>query len=92
MLRVPLHASEIFTTDFMQRCLSTHDSSGDPSWNAARHGNMPSRGTTLCPPFPPPLLTEWTRLKLTSGSWKDALATTVGVSILGLYHPHPPSA
>ena len=54
-----------FTTDFLQRCLSNPESSLD---------------ITLHSPFPVPLLREWAKLKLTGGSWRDALGATFSVS------------
>jgi tetratricopeptide (TPR) repeat protein len=55
-----------FPPDFLQRCLSTPES---------------SVGTTLNSPSPTPLLREWAQSKLTGGSWRDALVTALNVSI-----------
>ena len=53
-------------TDFLQRCLSTPESSVDTSPNT---------------PTPTPLLRQWAKLKLTGGSWTDALVAALTVSI-----------
>ena len=37
--------------------------------------------------IPTPLLREWVKATLASGSWKDALAAAVGVSIALLWCP-----
>ena len=57
--------------DFTQRCLSTAEDDGDP----AQHSNaaMPHTAT--------PLLREWAKATLSYCFWKDALVTTVSVSI-----------
>ena len=57
--------------DFTQRCLSTPEDDGDP----AQHSNaaMPHTAT--------PLLREWAKATLSYCSWKDALVSTVSVSI-----------
>ena len=65
----------------MQRCLSTPESSGDASWKAARNDNAPTLHATLHLLTPTPLLREWAKLKLTSRSWKDALAAANDVSL-----------
>ena len=51
----------------MHRYLSFPESSGNDSWKAIQHENES-------------LLRAWAKLKLTTGSWKDALAAAVGVS------------
>ena len=63
---VALLCIRYFGTDFLQRCLSTPETSVD---------------TTLHSLSPTPLLREWAKLKLTSGSWREALAAAVNVSI-----------
>ena len=55
-----------FATDFLQRCLSTPESSVE---------------TTVHSPFPALLLREWAKSKLTGGSWRDALVAALNVSI-----------
>ena len=57
---------QYFSTDFLQRCLSTPESSAD---------------TTLHSQSTSPLLREWAKSKLTCGSWRDALAAALNVSI-----------
>ena len=57
----------------MQRRLSTPNNKGDASLVTAGH-NI-SYLTT-------PLLREWAKLRLTAGSWKDALESATNVSIL----------
>ncbi|KAF8547863.1 hypothetical protein OG21DRAFT_1449832 [Imleria badia] len=47
-----------WVSDFLQQCLSTPESSGDSSLHS---------------PSPAPLLRKWAKLKLSGGSWKDAL-------------------
>ena len=54
-----------FATDFLQRCLSTAESSD----------------TTLHSPSPTLLLREWAKLTLTGSSWRNALVGAVNVSI-----------
>jgi hypothetical protein len=61
-----------FATDFLERCLSTPESSVD---------------TTHHSPFPTPLLREWAKSKLIGGSWRDALVATLNVSISFLNTP-----
>ena len=56
-----------FATDFLQQYLSTPESSADTAFRS---------------PSPTPLLTEWAKSKLTSGSWRDALVASLNVSIL----------
>ena len=55
-----------FATDFLQRYLSTAESSAD---------------TTLHSLSPTPLLREWAKSKLTDGLWRDALVATFKVGI-----------
>ncbi|KAF8120288.1 hypothetical protein EV363DRAFT_130848 [Boletus edulis] len=55
---------------FTQRRLSAH---GDAASNTNQDANMSTIHTTL-----PPLLREWAKVKLTRGSWKDALLSAVG--------------
>jgi hypothetical protein len=64
----PVHprCMRYLATDFLERCLSTSESSVD---------------TTPHPPSPTPLLMEWTKSKLTSDSWRDALVAALNVSI-----------
>ena len=42
---------------------------------------------TLDPLIPTPVLREWVKATLASGSWKDTLAATVSVSIVLLCYP-----
>ena len=63
---VALLCIEYFGTDFLQRCLSTPETGVD---------------TTLHSLSPTPLLREWAKLKLIGGSWREALAAAVNVSI-----------
>ncbi|KAF8142122.1 hypothetical protein EV363DRAFT_1150633 [Boletus edulis] len=63
-----VHMTEPIITwvlDFVQRCLSTSESSED---------------TTLHLVSPTPLLRKWAELKLTAGLWNDALIAAVNVS------------
>ena len=61
--------------DLMQRCLSTREN----ATVAARGKNAPmaQKPSYLQPTL---LLTEWAKLRLRYGSWKDALAASIGVS------------
>ena len=61
---VPLLCIERFATDFLQRCLSTPETSVDTAFHS-----------------PSPLLREWAKAKLKSGSWKDALVAALNVSV-----------
>ena len=63
-----------FHTDFVQRCLFTRESSGDVA--SEGHDDVLFHE----------LLREWAKIKLTSGSWKDALDGAVNVSIISLYY------
>ena len=67
-----------FTADFLQKCLSTPESSSDQV-------SLPR--ATLRSQSPVPLLKEWAKLRLTEGPWKDALVTAAGVSLLLLWYP-----
>ena len=69
-----------FTTDFLQRCLSTLGSSSDQV--PLLHANLHSQPPTL-------LLKEWAKLKLAMGPWKAALATADNVGILLLWYIYP---
>ena len=71
----------------MQRCLSSPESSGDASLKAVHHDDMQTLPATPHLPLPTLLLREWAKFKLTSSSWKDALAAAVVVSLLLLRHP-----
>jgi hypothetical protein len=62
-----------WVSDFLQRYLSTPADSVD---------------ATLHPPSPMPLLREWAKSKLTSGSWRDALVVTLNVSISFCFGAH----
>lgn len=53
-------------TDFLRRCLSTPEKSGDAT--------LHSSSSTPC-------LREWAKLKLMTGSWRDALADGLNVSV-----------
>lgn len=55
-----------FATVFMPQCLSTPEDGDD---------------TTIHSPSPTLLLREWVKLRLTGGSWKDALVDALNVSI-----------
>ena len=59
----PLYTQQ-FATDFLNRYLSTSES---------------TRDTTLHSPSPTPILREWAKSKLTSGSWGDALVSALNV-------------
>ena len=62
--------------DFTYQCLSVVESEGDASPKASRHDKVP----TL-------LVREWAKATLASGSWRDALDATVGVSIVLPWSP-----
>ncbi|KAF8546584.1 hypothetical protein OG21DRAFT_1491063 [Imleria badia] len=55
-----------WVSDFSQRCLSTPDSTGDATFHS---------------PSPTPLLREWAKLKLTGGSWNDALVGALSFTV-----------
>ena len=63
---IPLLCIRLFATVFLERYLSTPEISVD---------------TTLHSPSLPLLLREWAKLKLTGGSWRDALDAAINVSI-----------
>jgi hypothetical protein len=63
---VPPPCVRHFAPDFLERCLSTPESSVD---------------TTLHSPSSTPLLREWAKSKLTGGSWRNALVAALNVSI-----------
>jgi hypothetical protein len=71
-----------FHAEFAQRCLFTgaRERSGDPA--SEGHDDV-----LFHPLSPTPLLKEWAKLKLASGSWKDALNSAASVSILSLCYP-----
>ena len=62
---VPPLYTQHFATDFLNRYLSTSES---------------TRDTTLHSPSPTPILREWAKSKLTGGSWRDALVSALNVS------------
>ena len=62
---VPPLCIQHFATDFLNRYLSTSES---------------SRDTTLHSPSPTPILREWAKSTLTGGSWGDALVSALNVS------------
>lgn len=64
-----------FDADFVQRCLFTRESSGDVA--SEGHDDVLFHE----------LLREWAKIKLTSGSWKDALDGAVNVGIHSLCYP-----
>lgn len=63
-----------FHAAFVKQCLSTRENSGDAPSEGHDH-------VLFHPTSPTPLLREWAKLELTGGSWKDALAAAVDVSI-----------
>ena len=63
---IPLTCIRYLAIDFLQKCLSTPETSVD---------------TTLDSLTPTPLLREWAKVKSTGCSWRDALAATPDVSI-----------
>ena len=69
---VPALCIRHFATDFLQRYLSTPESRAD----ATLHSTSPT-----------PLLREWAKSKLTSGSWRDALLAARNVSISFFEYP-----
>ena len=80
--RFRYHAFETFT-GFAHQCLSTPESH-DATSMTSRHDGIRKPDTTLSLTGPAPLLKEWAESKLTSGSWKEALLTTVSVSSIFL--------
>ena len=70
---IPLPCIRHFTTDFLQQCLSTPESSVD---------------MTLHSQFPMPLLREWAKLELIDGLWRDALVAALNVSSSNLSTLH----
>ena len=66
-MRLFLAANPTLTVDFMQRCLSTPESSN-----------------IVSDPSPTPLLRAWAKLRLTTGSWEDAMIAAANVSTLAL--------
>ena len=68
-----LHLIRKFSADFTRRCLSAPKTDGLEK--------VPTLHTTCDLPIPTPLLSEWAKAALASGSWKDALVAAVGVSV-----------
>ena len=62
---VPPLCIQHFATDFLNRYLSTSES---------------TRDTALHSPSPTPILREWAKSTLTGGSWGDALVSALNVS------------
>ncbi|KAF8548112.1 hypothetical protein OG21DRAFT_1607087 [Imleria badia] len=87
MVNSHTHITEPITawiSDFIQRCLSTAESSGDATSEADQQEQAMTSHTSMSslgPSTPTLLLAEWTRIKLTTGSWRDILVSAVGFRV-----------
>ncbi|KAH0838774.1 hypothetical protein J3R83DRAFT_7149 [Lanmaoa asiatica] len=70
-----------WVSDFTQRCLSAPESSDDAASKAPRHNRAQTLYATPHSLTPPPLLREWAKATLSSGSWKDALVASVSLMV-----------
>lgn len=69
------------TVAFMEKCLSTPENNGDTNGEATRNINVPApQRTSHASHRMIPLFRQWTRSRLTTGSWNDTLTAAAGVS------------
>ena len=68
-----------FSTDFTEQCLSAPESASNTALCAIIDTDTSTLHATATP-----LLREWAKARLVHNSWKDALRSTVNVSLLSL--------